>query len=135
MIASVQKEEPGSPEEMWDRIVRAVSASDRTFMSLVGRYSAGVEYDAGRLTVIVSPGKLRLAEDKSGDITQAAKSIYGSDVYVTMKGGVISKSGAAEESTGISEEETARIINDDINKNEVIGDIVDLFGIEPVIED
>ena len=135
MIASVQKEEPGSPEEMWDRIVRAVSASDRTFMSLVGRYSAGVEYDAGRLTVIVSPGKLRLAEDKSGDITQAAKSIYGSDVYVTMRGGVISKSGAAEESTGISEEETARIINDDINKNEVIGDIVDLFGIEPVIED
>lgn len=135
MIASVQKEEPGSPEEMWDRIVRAVSASDRTFMSLVGRYSAGVEYDAGRLTVIVSPGKLRLAEDKSGDITQAAKSIYGSDVYVTMRGGVISKSGAAEESMGISEEETARIINDDINKNEVIGDIVDLFGIEPVIED
>ena len=94
-----------------------------------------MEYDAGRLTVIVSPGKLRLAEDKSGDITQVAKSIYGSDVYVTMRGGVISKSGAAEESPGISEEETARIINDDINKNEVIGDIVDLFGIEPVIED
>ncbi len=135
MIASVQREEPGSPAEMWDRIVRAVSAHDRTFMSLVGRYSAGVEYDAGRLSVIVSPGKLRLAEDKSGDITQAAKSIYGSDVYVSMKAGVISKSGASEDSAGISEEETARIINEDINKNEVIGDILDLFGIEPVIED
>ena len=135
MIASVQKEKAGDPQEMWDRIVRAVSANDRTFMSLVGRYSSGAEYDAGRLTVIVSPGKLRLAEDKSGDIAQAAKSIYGSDVYVTMRAGVISKSGASEESAGISEEETAKIINEDIDKNEVIGDILDLFGIEPVIED
>lgn len=135
MIASVQREQPGNPEEMWDRIVRAVSAHDRTFMSLVGRYSVGTEFDAGRLLVIVSPGKLRLAEDKSADIAQAAKSIYGSDVYVTMRGGVISKSGAAEDSAGISEEETAKIINEDINKNEVIGDIMDLFGIEPVIED
>ena len=135
MIASAQREQPGSPEEMWDRIVRAVSAHDKTFMSLVGRYSAGAEFDAGRLLVIVSPGKLRLAEDKSAEIAQAAKSIYGSDVYVTMRGGVISKSGAAESSSGISEEETAKIINDDINKNEVIGDILDLFGIEPVIED
>ncbi len=135
MIASAQREQPGSPEEMWDRIVRAVSANDRTFMSLVGRYSAGTGFDAGRLTVIVSPGKLRLAEDKAADIAQAAKSIYGNDVYVTMKGGVISKSGAAEDNAAISEEETARIINDDINKNEVIGDILDLFGIEPVMED
>ena len=135
MIASVQNEQPGSPEEMWDRIVRAVSASDRSFMSLVGRYSAGAEFDSGRLLVIVSPGKLRLAEDKSAEIAQAAKSIYGSDVYVTLRGGVISKSGAAEDAAGISEEETARIINEDINKNEVIGDIVDLFGIEPVMED
>ncbi len=135
MIASAQREQPGSPEEMWDRIVRAVAASDRTFMSLVGRYSAGTEFDGGRLLVIVSPGKLRLAEDKSAEIAQAAKSIYGTDVYVTMRAGVISKSGAAEGSTGISEEETARIIDDDINKNEVIGDIMDLFGMEPVIED
>ena len=135
MIASVQKEQPGNPEEMWDRIVRAVSASDRPFMSLVGRYSTGVEYDAGRLLVIVSPGKLRIAEDKAAEISQAAKSIYGSDVYVTMKGGDISKSGAAADSAGISEEETTRIIDSDINKNEVIGDIIDLFGIKPVMED
>jgi hypothetical protein len=120
---------------MWDRIVRAVSAGDRTFMSLVGRYSAGAEFDAGRLLVIVSPGKLRLAEDKAADIAQAAKSIYGSDVYVTMRAGVISKAGAAEDGAGVSEEETSRIINEDINKNEVIGDIQDLFGLTPVIED
>jgi hypothetical protein len=84
---------------------------------------------------MVSPGKLRLAEDKAADIAHAAKSIYGSDVYVTMRAGVLSKSGAAEDSAGISEEETAKIINEDINKNEVIGDIVNLFGIEPVMED
>jgi len=135
MIASVQREQPGSPAEMWDRIVRAVSASDRTFMSLVGRYSAGTEFDTGRLLVIVSPGKLRLAEDKSAEINQAAKSIYGSDVYVTMRAGTISKSGAAADSAGVTEEETARIIDEDINKNEVIGDIMDLFGLEPVMED
>ena len=135
MIASVQREQPGSPAEMWDRIVRAVSASDRTFMSLVGRYSAGTEFDTGRLLVIVSPGKLRLAEDKAAEINQAAKSIYGSDVYVTMRAGTISKSGAAADSAGVTEEETARIIDEDINKNEVIGDIVDLFGLEPVMED
>ena len=134
MIASVQREEPGNPAEMWDRIVRAVSAADRTFMSLVGRYSAGTEYDAGRLLVIVSPGKIRLAEDKAADIAHAAKSIYGSDVYVVMKAGVISKAGASESSTNISEEETTKIINEDIDKNEVIGDIQDLFGITPVIE-
>jgi hypothetical protein len=104
-------------------------------MSLVGRYATGTEFDGGRLLVIVSPGKLRFAEDKAADIAQAAKSLYGNDVYVTMRAGVISKSGAAEGSAAISEEETAKIINDDINKNEVIGDIVDLFGIEPVIED
>ena len=135
MIASVRREQPGSPAEMWDRIVRVVAASDRTFMSLVGRYSTGTEFDAGRLLVIVSPGKLRLAEDKSAEIAQAAKSIYGSDVYVTMRGGTISKSGAAADSAAISEEETAKIIDDDINKNEVIGDIVNLFGLEPVMED
>jgi DNA polymerase III gamma/tau subunit len=135
MIASVQREQPGSPAEMWDRIVRAVSASDRTFMSLVGRYSAGTEFDTGRLLVIVSPGKLRLAEDKAAEINQAAKSIYGSDVYVTMRAGTISKSGAAADSAGVTEEETARIIDEDINKNEVIGDIMDLFGLEPVMED
>ena len=135
MIASVQREQPGSPAEMWDRIVRAVSATDRTFMSLVGRYSAGTEFDTGRLLVIVSPGKLRLAEDKAAEITQAAKSIYGSDVYVTMRAGTISKSGAAADSAGVTEEETARIIDEDINKNEVIGDIMDLFGLEPVMED
>ena len=54
---------------------------------------------------------------------------------MSMKGGVISKSGAAEDNSRISEEETARIIDDDINKNEVIGDIMDFFGIEPVMED
>ena len=135
MIAETRAEQPGSPEEMWDRIVREVSAADRTFMSLVGRYSVGTEFDSGKLVVIVSPGKLRLAEDKNAEIGAAARRIYGNGVYVTLRGGVISKSGAAEEAPVMSESETSRIIDEDINANEVIEDIQDLFGITPVIED
>ena len=136
MIAEASApEQPGSPEEMWDRIVREVSKSDRTFMSLIGRYSAGTEFDTGRLTVIVSPGKLRLAEDKSADVAQAAKRIYGSDIYVIFRAGTLSKSGASESAADMSETETSRIIDEDINTGEVIGDIQDLFGITPVMED
>ena len=135
MIASAPREQAGDPGEMWDRIVREVSASDRTFMSLVGRNSAGTEFEAGRLIVIVSPNKLRLAEDKSVEIARAAKMLYGDDVFVSMRSGSIAKSGATETEAVISEAETSRIINEDIDKNEVIEDIQNLFGITPVIED
>ena len=135
MIASAPRERAGDPGEMWDRIVREVSASDRTFMSLVGRNSAGTEFEAGKLIVIVSPNKLRLAEDKSVEIARAAKMLYGDDVFVSMRSGSIAKSGATETEAVISEAETSRIINEDIDKNEVIEDIQNLFGITPVIED
>ena len=36
---------------------------------------------------------------------------------------------------GISEDETSRIINDDISVNEVMEDVEELFGIKPVMED
>ena len=120
---------------MWDRIVREVSATDRTFMSLVGRYSIGTEFDAGRLLVIVSPGKLRLAEDKSAEIAQAAKEHLRQRCLRNDERRHDIQVRRGRDSAGISEEETAKIINEDINKNEVIGDIMDLFGIEPVIED
>ena len=135
MIASAPREQAGNPGEMWDRIVREISAADHTFMSLVGRNSAGTEYDAGRLLVIVTPTKLRFAEDKSVEIARAAKALYGDDVFVTLRSGSIAKSGAAEAPDKVSEAETTRIINEDINKNEVIEDIQSLFGIAPVIED
>ena len=135
MIASAPREQAGDPGEMWDRIVREVSSSDLTFMSLVGRNSAGTEFEAGKLIVIVSPNKLRLAEDKSVEIARAAKMLYGDEVFVSMRSGSIAKSGATETEAVISEAETSRIINEDIDKNEVIEDIQNLFGITPVIED
>jgi DNA polymerase III gamma/tau subunit len=135
MIASSSREQVGSPEEMWDRIVREVSASDRSFMSLVGRNSAAKSFDAGELTVMVSPGKLRLAEDKAGEIAHVARNLFGSDVYVVLQGGELRKSSAPATNTGISEDETSRIINEDISVNEVMEDVEELFGIKPVIED
>ena len=84
MIAAAPREQAGSPEEMWDRIVREISARDRTFMSLVGRNSAGTEFNGEKLMVIVRPNKLRLAEDRSDEIARTAKSLYGSEVYVEV---------------------------------------------------
>ena len=135
MIASAPREQAGNPGEMWDRIVREVAATDRTFMSLVGRSSVGTEYDAGKLIVIVRPNKLRLAEDKSAEIARAAKLLYGDDVFVSLRSGSIAKSGAGEITDIVSEAETSRIINEDIDKNEVIEDIQNLFGITPVMDD
>ncbi len=135
MIASAPREQAGSPEEMWDRIVREISAGDRTFMSLVGRSSAGTSYEGGKLLVTVRPNKLRIAEGRQDEITRTAKSLYGDSIYVVFRSGDITKSGAPQETAEMSEAETSQIINEDINTNEVIEDIQDLFGITPVIED
>ena len=135
MIAAAPREQAGSPEEMWDRIVREISSRDRTFMSLVGRNSAGTEFNGEKLMVIVRPNKLRLAEDRSDEIARTAKSLYGSEVYVVFRSGEITKTGAAEGPAEMSEAEASKIIDEDINANEVIEDIQNLFGITPVIED
>ena len=125
----------GNPAEMWDLIVREIAASDTSFMSLVGRNSAASGYDEGELSVTVRPGKLRFAEDKAADIARIANELFGPDVFVALHGGEIRKSAAPESNSGISEDETSRIINDDISVNEVMEDIEDLFGIKPVMED
>ena len=135
MIAAAPREQAGSPEEMWDRIVREISSRDRTFMSLVGRNSAGTEFNGEKLMVIVRPNKLRLAEDRADEIARTAKSLYGSEVYVVFRSGEITKTGAAEGPAEMSEAEASKIIDEDINANEVIEDIQNLFGITPVIED
>ena len=120
---------------MWDRIVREISGHDRTFMSLVGRNSTGTEFNGEKLQVIVRPNKLRLAEDRSEEIAKTAKSLYGNEVYVVFKSGEITKTGAAEGPAEMSEAEASKIIDEDINANEVIEDIQNLFGITPIIED
>jgi len=135
MIAAAPREKAGSPEEMWDRIVREISARDRTFMSLVGRYSAGTEFNGEKLLVMVTPNKLRLADDRLDEITRTAKALYGREVYVVLRSGELARSGAYSDPSAMTEAEASKIIDDDINKNEVIEDIQNLFGITPVIED
>lgn len=125
-------EEPGDPAEMWDRIVRAVSADEPSFMSLIGRNSRGVEYDSGELLIHVSPGKLKIAENKSQDISRAAKSLYGNGVYITLRGG--DPAGKSADESVVTEAEASKIIDDDIDQNEIIGDIESLFGITPTIQ-
>jgi hypothetical protein len=129
---TIQREQPGDPAEMWDRIVREVSADEPSFMSLVGRNSKGNGFEAGELLVIVSPGKLKIAEDKSQEISRIAKALYGDEVFVTLRGGDPSrKSGNAE---AVTEAETSKILDEDIDQNEIASDIESLFGITPTIE-
>ena len=133
--AAVPRAQTGNPAEMWDLIVREISASDDSFMSLVGRSSQATGFDDGELTVTVRPGKLRFAEDNAAEIARIAKELFGPDVFVAIRGGEIRKSAAPESNSGISEDETSRIINEDISVNEVMEDVEDLFGIKPVMED
>ena len=135
MIAAAPREQAGSPEEMWDRIVREISVGDRTFMSLVGRSSVGKSYEGGKLLVTVRPNKLRIAEGRQDEINLTAKKLYGGNVYIVFRSGELTKTGAPENTAEMSEAETSQIIDEDINTNEVIEDIQDLFGLMPVIED
>lgn len=135
MIEAAPRERIGSPEEMWDRIVREISADDRSFMSFVGRYSSGISFDDGELVVTVSQSKLRLAEEKSAEIARVAKILYGGEVFVSLRGGEPGKREEQAANASISEAETARIIDEDISVNEVSRDVEELFGITPVIED
>jgi len=135
MIAAAPREKAGSPEEMWDRIVREISSRDRTFMSLFGRNSVGTSFENGKLLVVITPNKQRLIEDKADEVARTAKSLYGSEVYVVFRSGNITKSRVSEDPGDMTEAEASRIIDEDINTNEVIEDIQNLFGITPVIED
>lgn len=134
MIATAPRERIGSPEEMWDRIVQEISLGDRSFSSLFGRSSKGTSYEDGELTVTVRPGKLQLAEERASEIVNTAKQLFGPDVFVVLRGGEIGRSSAAPANAGSSEDETSRIIDEDISVNEVIEDVQDLFGIKPVVE-
>ena len=135
MIASAPREQTGDPAGMWDLIVREMSASDKSFMGLIGRNSAASAFDAGQLIVKVSPGKLSFAEDMKPAINRVAKELFGPDIYVDLKGGEIRKSAAPQTNNGISEDETSRILDEDISVNEVMEDVEELFGIKPVLED
>lgn len=132
-IAPAPREVSGDPGEMWDVIVDQISATDRSFFSFVGKHSAGTEFESGELVVTVRPNKMRLANDKLGDITRAAKSIYGNDVFVTLRNGDPDE--VKDGKSASSEQETSKIIDEDINVNDIAADIENLFGIKPEINE
>ena len=76
---------------------------------------------------------MRMAEDKMGDITRAVKSLYGPDVFVTLRAGDPAEARAAVKTDTAAEEETSRIIDNDVNVSEVADDIETLFGSRPEI--
>ena len=116
MINESRREINESPAEMWDSIAREISEQDSSFMSFVGRNSRGESFEGGELTVMVNPGKMRLAEESAKEINRVAKVLYGQNVYVRLR------SDKAESQPSMnaeaSEEETAKIIEQDINENE-----------------
>ncbi len=130
-IAAAPREMTGSPDVMWNSVVDTIAKTDRSFVSLIGRHSRGIELDAGELVVIVRPGKMKLAEDKMGEITRAVKGLYGADIFVTLRAGEPESDPSGTEAS--SEQETARILGDDANISDVASDIESLFGIKPEI--
>jgi hypothetical protein len=118
---------------MWNSVVDTIARNDRSFLSLVGRHSRGTEFDAGELIVTVRPGKIRLAEDKMGDITRAVKGLFGTDVFITLRAGDPEEDRAASRQDEAVMEETSRIIDNDSKITEVADDIESLFGIRPEI--
>lgn len=129
MISPAPRENAGDPETMWNTIVDTISSDDRSFLTFVGRHSRGTELDGTELIVTVRPGKMRIASDRLGDITRAAKSLYGGEYFVTLRGGEPDEPRRA--SAPGAEDETSRIIDEDINVSDVAADIENLFGIKP----
>lgn len=132
-IAAAPREVPGDPADMWFRIVDTISAGDRSFVSQLGRNASGSEYENGELIITVKPQKMRTANDRLGDISRAAKAIYGADVFVTLREGEPEQTRRAAAVTQAQQEETARIIDEDVNVNDVVADIQNLFGIRPEV--
>ena len=133
MIEPLPREQAGSPDTMWNNIVDAIARTDRSFVSLIGRASRGIEFDAGELIVTVRPGKLRLAEDKLGDIMRTAKGLYGNDIFVSLRAGDPGSDRQAASISEAAEQETDKIIDADTNISDIASDVESLFGIKPEI--
>ncbi len=133
MIASAPREQAGDPIKMWNRITEEMTRDDRSFMTLVGKHGVGTNYDDGELTVVVRPGKIRFADDKLGDITRTAKSLYGLETFVTLHQGDPDE--YLNNAQGASEQETSEVIDSDIAIGEMEADIEAVFGMKPVIKD
>ena len=130
-IASAPREQTGDPETMWNTIVDTIARTDRSFVSLVGKASCGSEFDTGELIVTVRPGKIRLAEDKLGEITRAARSLFGPEVFISLRAG--DPDAGTSRDPAMSEQEASRMIDADAGINDIAADVENLFGIKPEI--
>lgn len=133
IIAPAPREKAGSPEAMWNTIVDTIARTDRSFVSLIGRASRGAEFEAGELTVTVRPGKIRLAEDKLGEIMRIAKGLYGNDIFISLRAGDPDEGKSTTRISEAAELETDKIIDEDTNVSDIAADVESLFGIKPEI--
>ena len=131
MIAPAPREKTGSPEIMWNTVVDTIAREDRSFVSFVGRHSRGTLFESGELVVTVRPNKIKHAEDKLVEITRIARGLYGQEVFVTLKAGDPEAAGGKTEA--VSEQETAKIIDDDAIVSDIAADVESLFGMKPEI--
>ena len=131
MIAPAPREKTGSPEIMWNTVVDTIAREDRSFVSFVGRHSRGTLFESGELVVTVRPNKIKHAEDKLVEITRIARGLYGQEVFVTLKAGDPEAAGGKAEA--VSEQETAKIIDDDAIVSDIAADVESLFGMKPEI--
>lgn len=131
MIAPAPREKTGSPEIMWNTVVDTIAREDRSFVSFVGRHSRGTLFESGELVVTVRPNKIKHAEDKLVEITRIARGLYGQEVFVTLKAGDPGAAGGKTEA--VSEQETAKIIDDDAIVSDIAADVESLFGMKPEI--
>ena len=120
------------PADMWERIVQEVATDDRSFISLVGHSSEALDFDSGELVISVRPGKIRFAEEKIKEITQAARKLYGQSIIVSLRSA--DPADDSRKTHEMTELETAQILQNDKAINEAAQDLEDLFGIKPVIE-
>ena len=98
---------------------------------MVGHSSEALDFDSGELKISVRPGKIRFAEEKIKDITEAARKLFGRSIIVSLKS---ADPEDARKTREMTELETAQILQNDKAINEAAQDIEDLFGIKPVIE-
>ena len=131
MIAPAPREKTGSPEIMWNTVVDTIAREDRSFVSFVVRHSRGTLFESGELVVTVRPNKIKHAEDKLVEITRIARGLYGQEVFVTLKAGDPEAAGGKAEA--VSEQETAKIIDDDAIVSDIAADVESLFGMKPEI--
>ncbi len=120
-------ETAGNPVEMWERIFAEVSRTDELFETMCRDSARGLSYNDGELTVMVRPSKLRTLEDKEGTINIVAKEIYGSETFVTLRGGEITQTLA--DRMGADQEPMDR----DEMVAQAESDIVASLGIKPEI--